>query len=114
MLIENIIVAIVMIVVTVLENHRINGKQIHDATRRLQNNRNIRIMSGFNDDEDLTKRELMIGVKSDALFLNRQIEQLLVEFGGRVALSMGDYMGDYKRPYMMPDPRHVHTYPMSP
>jgi hypothetical protein len=109
-LLENIIIAVVMIAVTIIEHKIMLGTQTNDALRRVKKTEQMKFLSHLNEEPDMSQTTLLAKVAKRNNFVDLSFAELVEEFGGRYCKSMGDY----QKNEMELDPRTIHTYPHSP
>ena len=95
MMIENIIIAIIMISVGLWENKKCDTHYLSDDMNR-QNKRQFNVMSALEDDSlpefSKTKEHLLAETdKNNSIFLTHKFDELINDFGGRLCKSFNGF-----------------------
>ncbi len=110
---ENVIIAIVMIIVGLWEIRKCDKVYLNEEVYK-KKNRRFNLMSGL-EDEDVadmskTKERLLAETDKNSIFLNHKFEELIHDFGGRMCKSFGGF----ELTDRVSDPREVKTWPCTP
>lgn len=108
-LIETLVLSIVMAGVGIYEVCMVKGYLAKDGSSKENMERAMKVMSGFDDENDMTKDKLLKKQKFATAYIDRKLDELVKMFGKRRCKSE-EVFGSTKES----DPRQIYTWPMSP